>query len=113
MYIEFCNSKKKFRIETADTFAARLLGLMGRENLPNGDGLLLENCGCIHCFFMKFPIDVIYLDGDRKVMYIETVKPWKAGTFKYLFSHKKISVLEVNAGEAKGVQIGEEMRLLI
>lgn len=113
MHIEFYNSGKKFRIETADTFFTRFLGLMGRKKLPDGDGLLLENCGSIHCFFMKFPIDVIYLDGDRKVIYKETVKPWKTGTCKFLFSHKKTSVLEVNAGEAKNVRIGEEMRLLI
>ena len=113
MHVKFSRSNKNFSIKTADTFKTRLMGLMGKKRLPKENGLFLEHCGSIHCFFMKFPIDVIYMDENRKVVFIETVKPWKTGTFKYIFSFGKISTLEVNAGEARNIQIGEEMQIQV
>ena len=95
----------EFHVKTAASFGTRFKGLMGEKELPKGEGLLLENCGSIHCCFMKFPIDVVYLDRDRRVVGKETVKPWRVG---------KIipgvhSVLELNEGEASAVETGDEM----
>ena len=85
-----------FFIETADTFLTRFLGLMGRKTLPEKHGLMLENCRSIHCFFMRFPIDAIYLSKDGTVLFKETVKPWRIGRF-----HVKGTkdILEINKGE--------------
>lgn len=103
MVVSFQN--KKFTIHTADNFGTRFKGLMGEDHLPEGEGLLLLNCGAIHCCFMKFPIDVIYLDRDNKVVAVETVKPWHAGKIY----HGVKNVLEVNQGEAEGISKGEDM----
>lgn len=97
--------QKEFHVRTAESFGTRFKGLMGEQSLPAGEGMLLENCGAIHCCFMRFPIDVIYLDKNRKVVGKETVAPWRAG--KILRGVK--SVLEVNKGEASDIAIGEEM----
>lgn len=65
------------RVRTADNFAQRLKGLMGAKRLPSTDALLLENCSSIHTFFMRFPIDVAFLDRDLRIVgTFPNVKPW-------------------------------------
>jgi uncharacterized membrane protein (UPF0127 family) len=65
-------------IEVAATSAQRVRGLLGRECLEDGQGLLFKNCGSLHTFFMTFPIDVIYADRKSKVLKVAAgVKPFK------------------------------------
>ena len=54
-------------VEVAATFWERLIGLIGRSNLKPGAGLLIEPCRSVHTFFMRFPIDVIFIDGEGRV----------------------------------------------
>jgi len=68
-----------FRVRVADTFASRFRGLMGRRSLEPGEGLLLVRCGSIHCCFMRFPIDAVYLDRELRIVGVETVRPWRMG----------------------------------
>jgi uncharacterized membrane protein (UPF0127 family) len=105
VYMTASFASRKFNIRKADSFGSRLMGLMGVKSLPKGHGLLLTNCGSIHCCFMRFTIDVIYLDKNNKVVAVETVKPWHLG--KILRGVK--NVLEVNQGEAEGIHKGDEM----
>lgn len=51
-------------VELADNFLKRLRGLMFRRQLPEGCGLLLAPCNSVHMLFMRFPIDVVYLDEN-------------------------------------------------
>lgn len=95
-----------FDVQTADTFLSRFLGLMGKRELPEGTGLWLKPCSSIHCCFMRFAIDVIYLDAGDRVLYSETVRPWRIGRIV----KGTRSVLELNAGEARGICAGEELR---
>lgn len=67
-------------ISVADTFWTRFLGLMGRRGLKPSEGMLLVNTGSIHTCFMRFPIQVVYLDADFKVLCVETVAPWRLGS---------------------------------
>jgi uncharacterized membrane protein (UPF0127 family) len=63
----------------ARCFHERLLGLMGRAPLGPGRALLLRPCRCIHTCFMRFPLDVIFLDaGNRVVRRVDHVRPWRA-----------------------------------
>jgi uncharacterized protein len=65
-------------IEVADTAVRRVKGLLGRECLEDGQGLLFKGCSSLHTFFMRFPIDIIFLDRDFKVLKISAdVKPFK------------------------------------
>lgn len=66
-------------ISVAADFYHRFIGLMGKKLLNEGEGLLLKKCSSIHTCFMHFPIDVIYLDRDFRVLYCETVYPWRLG----------------------------------
>ena len=55
-------------IEVAATAAQRAKGLLGRDCLSEGEGLLFKGCSSLHTFFMQFPIDVIYADKEGKVL---------------------------------------------
>lgn len=66
------------RVEFATTFLARLKGLLGRSSLPQNAALVLCPCSSIHTFFMKFPIDVVFLDSNFKVVeVIENIPPFR------------------------------------
>lgn len=69
------------RCEVADTFFTRFCGLQLRKELPEGCGLLLSPCNSIHMFFMRFPIDVLFLDDALKVVGMcEGIKPWRVSS---------------------------------
>jgi len=56
------------RVFHARSFVARLFGLLGRRPLAAGEGLLLEPCSSVHTIGMRYPIDVVLLDGDGRVL---------------------------------------------
>ncbi|MDW2796669.1 DUF192 domain-containing protein [Clostridium boliviensis] len=91
--------------EIADTFLKRLLGLMFRPGLNEGNGLLLDSCSRIHTCFMRFPIDVVYLDHGNKVLKRETVYPWRLGSF--VKGTRKI--LELNKGAARKLKTEKQL----
>jgi len=67
------------RVQRADTFARRLLGLLGRPGLPVDGGLWIEPCGSVHTFFMRFPIDVVVLDSSGVILRcVSPLAPWRA-----------------------------------
>lgn len=97
------------RVEIAKSFSARLLGLIGRDRLGEGEGMFLRNCSNIHTFFMKFPIDVIYLDNDSKVVAVETnVKPWRMGGIHWRAKH----VLELRPYTAGWIAAGDTLEFV-
>ena len=66
------------QVEAAGGFIPRLHGLMGRKAMPGCFALILMPCRQIHTFFMRFTIDVIFLDRGLRVKHvIEKMRPWK------------------------------------
>ena len=64
-------------LEIATSFAARSQGLLGRSGLKPDTGLLIDPCSSIHMWFMRFPIDVVFLDKKNRVVGLKrNVKPW-------------------------------------
>ncbi len=55
-------------IFVANTFFPRIKGLIGREFLLPGQAIILEPCNSIHTFFMRFPIDVLFVNRDYGVI---------------------------------------------
>jgi uncharacterized membrane protein (UPF0127 family) len=93
--------------DVADTSAKRRTGLLKHERLEPGDGLWIVPCESVHTFFMKFPIDLIYLDKQRKVKKVRhAVGPWRLSAC--LTAH---SILELPAGTARstGTVAGDEL----
>ncbi len=86
--------------EVAETPAARNKGLLGRTGLPAGGGLWIVPCESVHTFFMKFPLDLLYIDRHKKVRKVRTnVGPWRLSA---CFSAH--SIIELPAGTLHGTQ---------
>ena len=65
-------------LEVATTFKTRGKGLLGRDFLAPEQALWIHHCNSIHTFFMKFPIDCVFVDKNLKVKAIyKDVKPWR------------------------------------
>ena len=56
------------RVERAATWWSRFRGLLGRPELREGEGLLLEPCRAVHMIGMRYAIDVVFVDRDRRVV---------------------------------------------
>ncbi|HZK38918.1 MAG TPA: DUF192 domain-containing protein [Clostridia bacterium] len=86
----------------ADNFFKRFKGLMFRRSMPSDYGLLLSPCNAIHTFSMRFPIDVIFLDENSKIVHIEkSMRPNKIGkTIK-----AATNVLELSSGMAEKLDL--------
>ena len=70
-------------IRVAEGFGQRLRGLMFSANLPPDAGLLLTDCASVHTCFMRFPIDLVYLDKRGVVkQLVPRLKPWRASIGK-------------------------------
>jgi uncharacterized membrane protein (UPF0127 family) len=91
----------------ADRPWTRLRGLLGRRGLGADEGVLLRPVGAIHTLFMRFPIDVVFLDRDYVVVKVaHEVRPWRFAAAR----HAKV-VLELAAGAAgrKRLAVGERL----
>jgi uncharacterized protein len=88
----------------------RLRGLLGRRELPAGEGLLLRPTPSIHTWFMRFPIDAVFLDSDLRVIdVLADVGPWRLAGRR-----GARAVLELAAGEAsrRGLERGDALELV-
>jgi uncharacterized protein len=84
------------QLTKAHTGATRKKGLLGRESLLPGEGLWIAPCESVHTFFMRFPIDLVYLDRKLKVRKVRhSVGAWRVSAC--FAAH---SVLELPAGTA-------------
>jgi uncharacterized membrane protein (UPF0127 family) len=98
------------RVIRARNLFARTRGLMGAANLPEGAGLLLEGDNAIHTFFMRFSIDVAFLDGEgRVVRLMHSLAPWRATWFVW----RARSVLELPSGtlSRSNTEVGDHLTL--
>jgi uncharacterized protein len=68
------------RISEARSFWARGRGLMFAPELSSGEGLIIDPCSSIHTFWMRFPLDVLYMDRESTVIRAdERMKTWRIG----------------------------------
>jgi uncharacterized membrane protein (UPF0127 family) len=87
--------------EVADGVVTRMRGLLGRRGLPGGHGLLIEPTWSVHTWFMRFPIDAVFLDRELTVLKIRKhMRPWRTAA-----RFRARSVLEVAAGECDRLRL--------
>ena len=92
----------------ADTLWARLIGLQGRRALRPGEGLVLIPNNSIHMFFMRFPIDALFVDKAGRVTRIgRACRPWTIGPI----APGALYCVELPAGAAQGAQRGHQIEL--
>jgi uncharacterized membrane protein (UPF0127 family) len=90
----------------ASTFLARGRGLMFTQQLPEGGGLVIEPCNSIHMFFMRYPLDVVFLGKDGRVVFMyEGIKPWRVG--RIVKGAKLALELPEGAIAASNTQLGD------
>ncbi len=97
-------------VEVAETSLRRMKGLLGREGLTAGAGLWIKPSSGVHTVGMKFPIDVIGLDKDRRVIKLwHNLVPYRLTSV----SGKLRSVVELSAGRIAqcGVELGDVLQI--
>ncbi|MGB8232683.1 MAG: DUF192 domain-containing protein [Methanobacterium sp.] len=100
------------KIDLADSFLPRFMGLMLRKDPEKGLILKLPSSrsrrgSSIHMFFMRFPLDIIFLDEDKKIVDMVSIKPWKTYTPKA--PSKYVIELEEGSISKYKLEIGHEM----
>ena len=86
---------------------SRFLGLMGRAGLSSGEALLFPRCNSIHTLFMRFAIDVVFIDYHGIALETTTANPWRFLMPRWHASH----TLELGQGEASrlGITAGKKL----
>lgn len=98
-------------VTIADSLWSRFVGLMGRRELPQGEAICIRPCSSIHMFFMRFPIDAVFVDADGAIVRIYgSIKPWRA---TWIVRGAK-ACLELPAGTAAkhGLEVGSLLELV-
>ena len=104
------------KLEIAESFASRLKGLLGRSGIADEEGLLIKECNQIHMFFMRFPIDAVFVNTryEEKTIYkvikiISAIKPWRVSPFVCGAD----AVLEIKSGKSAGsINVGDELEAI-
>ena len=93
-------------VKIAKNFFSRTLGLLNKKFLTDDEGLVIKPCCSVHTFFMRFEIDVLFVDKNNKIIALyEKVKPYKILPVHF----KSFYVIELAEGSIsrKGIKIGD------
>ncbi len=96
------------KMMVADSFFLRLRGLMLKKKLPSATGLLLAPCNSVHMCFMRFAIDVVYMDKEFNIIKIvKHLRPWIGLSMCY----NAWATMEMTAGETErcGLAVGQKL----
>ena len=94
----------------ADSFLKRARGLMFSNSMDGFDALVIKPCKSVHTFFMNYPIDIIFLNNDFKIIAIEReMKPWRMTPIYF----SATEVIELKGGHVdRGLRKGDELEIL-
>ena len=106
----YIKDKKLTNVKIADSFCSRFMGLMGKspKNISEMGGLLIKPCSQIHMFFMKTPIDVVYLDNGNKIVKIDCDVPTGVCCKKV---KESVAVLELPCGSVQQIGLKQNDKL--
>jgi uncharacterized membrane protein (UPF0127 family) len=91
------------RCEIPESAFGRMRGLLGRDGLEPGTGMLIDRTGSVHMFFMRFPIDVVFVDRNRTVVRIvHGLRPWRVAA-----ARRAVAALELPVGAVGEVGLEE------
>jgi uncharacterized membrane protein (UPF0127 family) len=102
------------RLEVAESMAAKSRGLLGRDGLAPGTGMLFES-GLVplmwmHMFFMRFAIDIVFLDKANRVVRINhRLKPWRVSSM--VLGARRALELEAGAAARSGTREGDQLEV--
>ena len=94
------------RVQAAVDSASRKRGLLGRTSLDDV-ALVIAPCNAVHTFFMRFPIDVLFVDRQGRVLRVaREVRPWRIAA-----AWRAFAVIELAAAAAGGIKVGDQVGL--
>ena len=94
----------------ANTFLSRMTGLLTRKSFSPGEALVITRCQSIHMLFMRFPIDVIFIDkNDHVVGLVENIKPFRLSPV-FFQSRRAIELPEGVIGKTK-TTLGDKIKI--
>jgi uncharacterized protein len=102
------------RLENAGGVAGQSKGLLGRDGLEPGAGMLFENSRFtpmmwMHMFFMRFTIDIVFLGrGDKVIRISRQLRPWRVSAM--VFGARRALELEAGAAEKSSTQVGDQIK---
>ena len=92
------------------TFVGRGVGLIGRRSLPPGGGLIIDPSNSVVSFFMRFPIDVLFLDRENQVRHlIHRMVPWRIS--KIVRRSKRVVELPAGTLARTGTELGDVIEI--
>jgi uncharacterized membrane protein (UPF0127 family) len=97
-------------LDTAFDSNARRRGLLGREAMPAGSGLVIAPCSSVHTFFMRFAIDIIFAARDGRVIKVRRrVAPWRIAAALGAFA-----VIELPSGslDESAIAVGDALQIV-
>lgn len=100
------------QLRVADTHFTRLVGLLGtsKKDFTFGSGLWISPCHGVHTMAMRYPIDVIYLDGENRVVHIEeNLRPWRMAPVR--MDTMTVIELPVHTVYTTGTAVGDQLEL--
>jgi hypothetical protein len=97
------------RVRAASTLYSRAIGLLGTAHLPEQEGLWISPCRGVHTMFMRYPIDVLFLDRDGLLLHMASLPPFRVSRCV----RKSVGVLELAGGvlRASGTRPGDCIQL--
>ncbi len=95
------------RVKVASSPWARFWGLMGKRGLDKDAAMLIDPCNSVHTMFMRFPIDVVYLSPENRVVKIASeMRPWRASIGR---GAKRVLEMPAGAAAGQGLEAGDEI----
>jgi len=101
------------RLENAGGLAGQGRGLLGRDGLEPGTGMLFENGRFtpfmwMHMFFMRFAIDIVFIGRGNTVVKINRrLKPWRVSSI--VFGARRALELPAGAADDSSTQVGDQI----
>jgi uncharacterized membrane protein (UPF0127 family) len=97
-------------LTVADTFVSSLFGLIGRRCLEIEAGLWIVPCQSVHTFWMRFPIDVVFIDRKKTVVHVvENMKPFRVS--KHVSKANGVIELPVNVIRSTMTCVGDQIEI--
>lgn len=93
----------------ADSFFSRLKGLMGKNTIKDDEGLLIRPCNSIHTFFMKFNLDIAFI--DKNFIVLEIYRDLAPNKLSKIYKKSKF-VIESKTGSLYKLKKGEQIQIV-
>ena len=98
-------------VKVANTFFRRLKGLMGTASLSRGSALLISPCKQVHTFFMRYSLDIVFLDESHYIVHlVNSLPPFRISP--YIKKSKKVLELPARTIEEYELKVGDKIDML-